>query len=437
MKALVEKIDFIGPNGVPIDISRYVLELNVYQSISDHYMQCELVIRSTMDIGATIPNDEENNVAGGFAGGELIVLQYGAEQNPAISNVFMLYERKATQQVTPGEKVYIVTGMSVEGMEAFPRKISKAYGGATGKTIGSMVGNIVNEYVHTKAVKSLYEDIRKSLSVDIIKDIGIEETSGVHKLIVPNMPVDNALDMLCDEADSMDHVPNFKFYETYRGFNFRNLGTLASQSPIMSYFYTEFNLSHTDRDQRKIVSYAVNSDSNFLDNAKEGLYKSKTIRLDMLRKTRTETVFDYQKGKSRFVALQGLAHRGNVDTPDVNVTLMTTRHGHNFDDLFYDERPVPSKMDQFLGVKRSYTKHITNFSMSVTVPGTTTLNVGDVVSLTFPLREMHDGSEGKSDPQLSGKYIITHLRNKMTFTDKSTAFLTVFDCIKDTQIRGE
>ncbi len=436
MKAKFEKLLLIPTAGQPFDITDLVVEVNVFQDLFSHYMTCEIVMKDSISISRGIPSNEEDNLNGGLTGGELLLMQYYSENNPIIVNCFSMYERKARTKESDSTEVYILSGISLEAFESFTRKISRAYGGSQGNEISKMVDSVTREYLYTRTVRDVYSSILKDFKTLIEKTIVVEETSGKHRFIIPNLSVDDTLEFFSNEADSKDHIPQYLFYENYYGFNFWNLSTLVESTPVMEYYYTEFNTNEADRDQRKIISYNVKKENNILESAKAGLFASKTIRLDVLKKTKSVKVFDYQKLFDKFKKLQPYKQKGSAN-PDVNVTLMTTRQGHDCScQIFKDENHLPKRIDGIIGSRRSYTEHIMHNILSVVVPGTTALNVGDTVLLKFPIKDgLFDSKDTKLDKELSGKYIITKLRNKFTNVGAESRFVTVFECVKDTQIQ--
>lgn len=437
MRVQLEKLLLLPAPGVLIDITDFASEINVYQNIFEHYMQCDLVIKDSVDIFSSVPNDEENRINGGFSGGEILVIQYTAEMNTTATHAFALYERSSRTKLTPSNESYLLSGLSLEALESFPQKISRAYGQNNNLAISDMIVKIAKEFLMTKGVSGIYDELRSSINVDITKGLAVEETNGLHKYVIPNMTVDDTIEFLSNEAESTDRIPYYMFYENNYGFFFQNLGTLVKSDPVMEYWYQDFNISKVDKDQRKIITYTINKESNFLEKSRDGLFKSKTIMLDLHKKTKHERITDYSVISEKFSTLQGFKHRGSVVNPDINTTLITTRGTHDYSDsIFKAENHLPKRIDGFLGERRSYAQHIFNTHMTVTVPGTTMLNVGDCVQLNFPPRQLLDGPQ-QPNLQLTGKYIITKIRNKLSSVQTKAEFVTSFECVKDTQISGD
>lgn len=439
MRAVIDKIMLIPEIGDVINIKDITVELSVYQNLFDHYMHCDIVLTDSFDLNSLIPQDTQNWVAGGFAGTEILLIQYYPDggTGPLVSNAFFLFERSAKKQVNANIDAYILSGVSLESYNSFSRRISRAYGGSGGNSIDKMIKSITDEFLYNSEARDLYNFIKLNTGTLIDKNNAFEPTNGAHRFVIPNLSVDDTIEFLCNEADSDSHVPQYLFYEDNFGFNFRNLETLVKQPPKLSFIKEEAvtRANSLQKPQDKILAYEVVKESNILEKARDGLFKSKIIHLDVLKKTKFETIFNYDNGKYRFKTLQKFAHRGTAPDPNVNVTLMTTRQGHDCQcQIFKDENHLPKRIDHFLAARKSYTKHIFNTTMRVTVPGTTGLNVGDTVYLDFPVNDGLTDGQTKSDIQLTGKYIVTKLRNKMNNPSTASSFETIFECVKDTQI---
>lgn len=437
MRARFEKLLLVPTTGAPFDITDLVREINIYQSLFDHYMKCDVLLTDAVSISRAIPANEEENINGGLTGGEMLLLQYYSEGNPIISNCFMLYGRSARTKVDDGTDAYLLSGVSPEAFETYPRRISRAYGGTGGNEIHNMVESVVNEFILNNTMKSLYDELSNEFNITVEKTFDWDETSGKHRFVIPNLSVDDTIEFFANESDSKDHIPHYIFYENYYGFHYYNLSTIAQATPVMAYVYSEFNTNIENMDQRKMISYTVKKENNILETARSGLFKSKIINVDVLKKEKIERVFDYQKMFDDFKTLQPYKQKGD-SVPDVNVTMMTTRIGHDACEcpLFRLENHLPKRINHFLGAKRSYRQHLAHNVLSVMVPGTTFLNAGDTVLLNFPIRDgFTDSKELKLDKELSGKYIITKVRNKFNELLTKGTFVTVFECIKDTQIQ--
>ena len=253
-----------------------------------------------------------------------------------------LYELTDRKRIEERSEVYFLSGVSIEAYPAMSNKISRAYGGKGGNLISKMASSIINEFVYTDSVKALHRNYKGTVGIRLIKKIDVVETVGLQNYIIPNLTVDDTLDFLASEADSQDHIPYFMFYENSEGFNFKNLSNLIKQEVKEEYSYLPSNMdegkgspSDENFDRTKLISFDVIKQSNVIDNIQQGLYRSKTIHLDILKKTKREVIFNYDDYAPKFTKLQPFKINGSLDTSPV-VRMVTSRKGHDVDALFIE-----------------------------------------------------------------------------------------------------
>ena len=434
----IRRFSLISATGQIIDLSSLTIDFSVFQNLFEHYLQCDLVINDSVGLINTLNGDKDNSVAGGFTGGEILVVSYKSNDDSLEykNHFFALYELTDRKRIEERSEAYFLSGISIEAYPAMSNKICRSYGGTGGNLISKMVESIIGEFVYTENVKSLHYNYRDTIGLRQTKEVDVDETIGLQKYIIPNLTVDDTIDFLAKEADSPDHIPYYIFYENSKGFNFKNLGNLIKQDVKEEFVYLPSNLNEgkgsandENFDRTKIISFDVIKQSNILDNIQGGLYKSKTIHLDILRKNKREVIFDYNDYVEKFSKLQPYKIVGDVDTFPV-VRMMTSRTGHDNDSIFADEAPTPKKYGEVIGQSQSYESHIFNTIVEVTIPGDSELDVGDIIRLNIPVAATSNDQDGDEDKYLSGKYLITKLRHKML--DGNDSFTTILECSKDT-----
>ena len=427
----------ISQVGQIIDIEPLILEINFYQSLHEHYMQCDIVVSDALSLIDDLKGDRQKGIQGGFNGGEVFILKYNIRDKDVKDQImaFGLYELSDRQRLNEKVETYILSGISLEAYGAAVKKISRAYGP---NQISQMVRSVVSEYVATRPVQDMYRQYREITNARIEKEVNIAETTGLQKFVIPNLSVDATLDFFAKEADCQGHVPLFLFYETFSGFNFQDLNNLVQQDygdKRFVYLPTNVNEDKAEteeryRDHSKIISYSVVKQSNILQNAQEGLFRSQVFNLDILRKKNTKVDFNYQKEHPKFNTLQKHKVPGDV-TGNPVLFMMQSRSGHDQDTLFSNERPYPKKINQFIARSTSYERHIFNVVLDVIIPGDPTINVGDVIYLEIPNATTLKDKDGQEDKYLSGKYVITKIRNQIKEKNLMTTFI---ECAKDTGI---
>lgn len=438
----VKRLALVSQTGQVIDIGPIVQEVNIYQDIFQHYLQCEVVVSDALSMINSLGGDSSKGIVGGFNGGEVLLVSYKTRdaELEEKNHFFGLYELSDRQRVDEKIETYVLNGISAEAYQSNTKKISRAYGQPGGNKISKMVESVVDEYVYNRAIRDLHRNYREVTGFRLIKDVNIDETNGLQRLLIPNLSVDDTLDMFAREADCDGHTPLYLFYENSEGFCFKDLNTLTQQEPKAKFTYVQSNMEEdpnrregTIRDHEKIIAYRVAKQSNILQNAQGGLFRQRTINLDILKKKKEEIVFNYDNEWERFSKLQQYRIPGSVEG-DAKVTLTTSRTGHDSCcPIFEPENYLPKRINQFGARRDAYKKHISNLVVEVTVNGDSELNVGDVVELVIPNSTTLDKSDGKADKYLSGKYLLTKVRHK--FGGKTgEQFTTFLECIKDTGV---
>lgn len=440
----IQTFKLISTRGQVIDIGSIVVEFNIYQDMFRSFQECSIVINDSLGLINSLGKGNQDPF-GGFTGGEMLVISYRSkDENLKFKNhVFLLHKLSDRIRTDEKNESYLISGISVEAYLSSPKSISRAYGIGEGNEIHKMVKSLVEEFMYNKDAEGLYRNYSEITNYKIEKINTYDKTNGYHKFVIPNLTPEETLRFFCSQADNDSHIPYFVFYENSSGFNFRDLNELVKQKEKNRYVYLPSNYnegrkSSTEEytDSTKITSYSVKKQSNILSNMLNGLYKSKTINIDLLQKKKTETIFDYTKRSEKFSKLQeNFVIPGSVAGGDALRFMMTSRTGHNDSGSpFRAEKHLPKKQNQFIGAKKSYERHIFNTVLEVEIPGDSELTVGDTVYIDIPVASNLKSVDGNSDKYISGKYIITKLRQKMK-GKTGEDFLTVFECAKDSRIQ--
>ena len=433
----VRTFKLITAAGQSIDLEPITVEFSVYQSLFEHYLQCDLILNDSLGLINTLNPIKDGVTQGGFSGGDLLVVSYRSNDQslPYKNHVFVLYEMTDRKRIEENSEAYFFSGISIEAYSATSQKISRSYGG---NDISSMVKSVTDEFIYSSSIKGLHNSLREVTKFRIEKQNDFDSTTGNHKFVIPNLSVDDTIDFLCKEADNDDHIPYYLFYENSKGFNFKNLGTLVSQEPKETYNYILSNFGDGYKDRKKeeyteatnIRSFEVLKQNDFLENIETGLFQSRTIHIDVLRKNKREVVYKYDDYFPKFKKLQNLKIAGGEPNGDPLVRMFTSRNGHDNDALFSDESPTPKRGTEHIGQSEAYFSHIFNTQMEVVVPGDSELDAGDVIYLNIPPATNVLDQVNVGDKYLSGKYLITKVRNK--FLDDSESMSTILEVVKDT-----
>jgi len=428
----LNNLTLMARSGQQFDLTELMLEVNIYQDLYNKEMTCEIAISDATGLMDFIkPAGDE---IGGFTGAELLFLSYRTPDDniPKNRHIFILHSIENRQSVDEKIETYVLLGASIETISIADKKISRSYGGDKGNTISNMIKSIHKEFYESELITKIYTNIREA-NFNVKKKLTVDETKSKHRYVIPNLSVEKTIDFLVRESEGDDIASLYTFYEDTNGYNFRNVSELVKQEDKEIYKWEPSNYTEggqgkdsSNLDAFKIIRYEVVKDSNLLENIESGLYASRTILIDPLRKKNIVRNYDYKKQYTKFSKLQKFRIPGGSESTAV-VDMMTTRFEHDQLPVFRNENVLPKTLERTLPFRRSYAAHLNNKVLEVTLHGNSTLNVGDVLFLSFPV--MSTGEEQlREDKYMTGRHLITSLRHKF---DKRT-HVTVIECIKDT-----
>ena len=109
----VKNISLISIVGEVINLNNIVGEVNIYQSLNEPFLKCNIVISDATSLFDTLDDGL------GFTGQEILILRYTTKfpedkQKDAI-HAFVLHEVSFRERSKEIEEVLIVEGISIEG----------------------------------------------------------------------------------------------------------------------------------------------------------------------------------------------------------------------------------------------------------------------------------------------------------------------------------
>ena len=443
------EIALINHQGEAIDIKLLVQELNIYESIYNNAVTGTVVITDAVNLINNLPIQGTERLAfklktpGTQESEDLIDC---TEETGHPMHIFKLTHR---QQLDQDVQMYILHFASREFMRNMRTKVSKSYTG----TLDTMVNSIMSD-----------KD-----GIDSRKKVTTQKTRNSDKIVIPNNQPFDAIDMLCKRAmaDNSKSV-GYYFYETTKGFQFRSWESLcvdANGLPRIAkqeFKYQPVNTGDPqgyegptnkyEKQDKKLDVLASVSEYRFLNNFHDvsantmmGTYGHRVITHNIFNKSYKVSDYNYH---NRFHESQHLdgnnpaivdtpvdwdtvddstgRHKNVSDYPESKVTVMpTTQYLHNEDtgsfgtDVENDGIFEASRISQANQV-------VAGTRLEMTVKGQTYLSAGDVI--VFNHRAVDTiNDDGDTDPQYSGRYIITAIRHQVT----NKEYKMILECSKD------
>ena len=320
--------------------------------------------------------------------------------------------------------------------------------------------------LRTRVSKS-YTNTIDNIAIDVIqnsryinskKDLFIEETVGVRKIISPNSNPFTFIQKLSSEAISKNNgSPFFLFYENKEGFNFRSLDSLYAQPITAEYNTGEFYHQESSgtvvknvlEEYSRPISHEMIAVNDTVKNVRGGLLASDLITYDIYSKKYERKNFRYFNNFNDYGRLGNspIYNTNFIDEFDntvdnftnANIHLHPTSKNNGSDAQHYVLDPTAKNIKSLYspnGIENTLLPRQSKFvelnkgvSLNVKVHGSTNISVGQIIQ--FNKQTVGNANEsGDFDPYYTGRYIISNLRHIFDLAPKKEHSI-VMSLVKD------
>ena len=415
-----------------VDIKRLVVEFNIYESMFANALTGSLVIADSTNLISKLPVQGTERLTFKLRTPGSLDIDCTEESGHPMH----VYAVSNKQQASDGMETYTLHFASREFLRNIRTRVSQAYSGRMNEMVASILGD------------ENYLDSKKTLNV--------QKTRNQDKIVIPNMHPFQAINMLQKRAmaDDSESVGYF-FYETPRGFHFRSWESMCVDSrgnprvAKQSFEYMKLNMNDDSaygKDKDRIThEYQSVEGYKFLNSSHDvaamqaaGTYGHRVISHNLYDKSYKESDYHYHNYFNDTKHVDGnkvpvvntpidFDDKGISDYAEAKVSVMpTTRFAHNEDTGSFG---VDVAQDGIIEASRLSQRNqvLAGTRLEMTIKGQSYLEVGDVVEFNLQTVENKKNSDGKFDPQYSGRYIITKMRHRVTTTD----YVNVLELTKD------
>tara|TARA_A100000171_G_C2133495_1_gene148322 strand:- start:1071 stop:2750 length:1680 start_codon:yes stop_codon:yes gene_type:complete len=482
-----------GTEGLPI--TALTTTFSIYEDISTFNNSCDLLINDATGIIERFP----------IIGEEFLIFRYRSNYNGSnylnkenltdgkdnfdlVTRVFKVY--KISKQIEKGERntAFVLHGVENTQILNENTNVEKRTTTIATKAIEDIFNqNFKNPESFQSYVPGPTQKSKQIYGIGQNK-INHEKCKNTISYLPPGNTAYEAIKYLLHEAEHSDSAMNnssdYVFYQTRFGFHLTTVTELKQQREFKIYYVGDQgdgqettnivgNSKREPGDKEIILHYQFVNQIDVLKNLKNGLYKNRSVGLDLLTKRINDTSFTYTND---FNTIQ-LINQGqrfitknneffNVDklsststryfTTELKQSTLVTRS--NTTNGNYDETPYikdkidPIKKDptrskelenfdffvtnprtkqNFLPRKVGSINVLDNIRLRVTVPGNSEIKVGDLVYLFIPQK-----GRGEDEPvynlffgQKEPKFLITSVRQ--TYNSEELLYTTIFDVVSD------
>tara|TARA_B100000989_G_scaffold46738_1_gene30273 strand:- start:97 stop:1464 length:1368 start_codon:yes stop_codon:yes gene_type:complete len=400
----ISQCKILTTGGGEFDILPVVQDIVIYESIFSQSISGIITIQDTTDL--------VNN--GPIIGEEKLLIKLLTPQENERPDTVIDYTKtpldiyKIGAFLGDGEKANVVT-LHFASQEVYRNAISSVSRSYKGSC--------------SEIVDKIFRD-KEYLESD--KQLTLEETNGLRKIVFPSMKPFKAIEMLCRQSNSKNFKdsPTYLFYETTKGYNFRSIDGLCSQEPIMEY---EENVP--DRmvsggknilsNLKTINEFSIIEPRDTTQNVYEGMLSSNIKVHDIYNKKINYFTYNYfdefdndtHLEKKPFIseAKDKLSEKGLADYSNAMNFVTITSNGKSFDEP--DNYPyTPDDLEKIVMRRNSRIRQFQNsITLNMTVPGNTSIQAGDVLHISIGASSTV--TDRTDDPNYTGKYLITKIRH--------------------------
>jgi hypothetical protein len=262
-----------------------------------------------------------------------------------------------------------------------------------------------------------------------------ESTSGIRKVVIPNLRPLEAIEWCAKWAVDDKNSPNYMFYRNIVGFNFVSLSTLLSYPEILDIRFDPKNLKNSSSLQElsSARSFEVITQNDSIDKTRSGVNAGTFIGFDPLTKTYMAKPITYgdhfgsMKHANENPNVTEIFNRDNttnLSTIDSRKVLSFFGAARKFSEYIKKNDPQSlSKVESYenyLFQRKAILKNLVGKRIKIVMPGNFQLSSGFNVNVEVPSMGIKDKNSDNEDKSLNGKYIIIASRHIIGFEKHET-----------------
>ncbi len=268
------------------------------------------------------------------------------------------------------------------------------------------------------------------------KELYSEPSADKKKIIAPNAkPFDIIAIATKNAVSEKFNQSTYFFWESTSGFNFRTLGNMYAQTPVMSYLSstagtrTKNGVRDIMAELSAIESYRITGSPDTVWNYATGIFSSELIVHDIISKSYQKHIYDYSDNFSeeQHLGTKPLA----INDPDgISVSSFPSKQylkptvgvgtDQSFNDEFYQYAYGSNKLELMQARNSQLSMMDSALQLSIDVVGTTVVKAGDIVNITIPSVSAVKTTKNETEDMLyNGNFLIRSLRHDFDIISNS------------------
>ena len=291
---------------------------------------------------------------------------------------------------------------------------------------------VINQRVRVRrTLVGSYSDIVQTMvetDLDSDKRLYSEPSADSKKINAPNVkPLDIIAIATKNAVSEKFNQSTYFFWESTSGFNFRTLGDMYDQTPVMSYLSSTAG-TRTQNGVRDIMAelsaiegYRITSSPDTVWNYATGIFSSELIVHDIISKSYQKHIYNYSDNFSEEQHL-GTKPLATNDPDGISVSSFPSKQylkptvgvgtDQSFNDEFYQYAYGSNKLELMQSRNSQLSMLESALQLSIDVVGTTVVKAGDIVQITIPSVSAVKTTKNETEDMLyNGNFLIRSLRH--------------------------
>ena len=432
----IEQLKLINSVDEIIDLTEFVVELNIYEDIFKNYLHGTIVLTDSRNI-----IDQYN-----IHGEEFLNVKLRTPSFPDSAviqktfRVFKLSDRTIVRDTNTQN--FILHFISIEFFYDMSLPLFAPFEG----NVFEVAGRIFTDFIASSRnfnVNELSNAVEESpIGTDLIV---INETSNKVKFVSPGWSPFKCINWLATKAIPKDGIAkNFIFFESNKNFYFCTLEGLFKNAHENKNYFGRYvisvsniredgNSQNVGRELFLAKDVEMIESTDYVKNYTNGYLANRLVYLDVFNKEYELIDYDHVTNYNKQFHTSGI---GKETKP---VFSQDTFRNFATNISFYPKNPklfndyadnISEKMGEIHGNRLSSMLELTNIKMNMTVPGRTDAEVGRMIYFEYPSmggRSESDTESTAQDKLYSGYYLITAIHHKVTKLEHQM----VMEVIKD------
>lgn len=425
----IQTLALVSSSGKYESIIDFLSELNLYEDIFSNALYGNLLVADSRNLLKEFP----------IVGDEYLVLKFKTPStNFYITKTFRIYS--VTDRSIVRDLNTQVYTLHFTSKETFIDSVTSVYKSFSGK-ISDVVSSIFKSYLETNRTLD-YKKGELVFGNENTNLFVLNETANNVKFVSPGWTPFKCINWCASKSIPLNgKACNYLFFESNKNFYFGNIETIFdtnfnTQAVNLGTYYYKVNNTTRDNDPNKkmflVEDFQISKTMDHLENYQNGYLANRLITLDVINKKYEFYDYDHVTKFKDYKHSQGeksipiFAPDAPRD-PGTNVKFYPIHPGlHTVADN------INEKMPYIHGNRLSNLQELSNFKLTLNVPGRTDAEVGAMLYFSYPdvsPKSDQDITSNNEDKYYSGYYIVTAIRHRLTTSGHTMTMEIVKDAL--------